>query len=757
MVTTIVSGFLLAVAAPRLHRYGRQRSGYALAALLLASAAYFLSQAGSIAAGETVRASFPWVPSLGLAWSFQLDGLSLLFTILVCLAGAAVVLHASGYLAGHPRLGHFYGVMLAFTASMLGLVLADNLLVLFLFWELTSVCSYLLIGFKHERAAARAAALQALLVTGVGGLAMLAGIVLIGSAAGTYEISEIVAAGGVQQSTVYLPALLLVLAGVFTKSAQFPFHFWLPGAMEAPAPVSAYLHAATMVKAGIYLLARLLPALGGTEAWTLTVAGTGAVTMLLGAWVSYRQHHLKLILAYSTVSALGTLTLLLGLGTATAVKAALVFLVGHVLYKGAMFLLAGNAEHGAGTADIRRISGLRRAMPWTAAAALAAGIVMAGLPPSFGFLAKESLLLAALAHPALAVAAVAASALTLASAGLVAIRPFHGRPLGAEQAHEAPFSMVSGPLALAFLGLLLGMGGPLAGKLFTGPAAAAAGQSAIAKLSLWHGWTLELGLSMIAVAAGVLLYYFRVRSLAPAGGDEQETGAVNSAYASVMNGTLALAKGLTRTLQSGYLRRYLLIVFGATFALAAYGFLRVEGWTRLGGPGALGWQETVAGGLVIGSALLVILARKLVTAIVALGVAGYGIGLLFLIHSAPDLAMTQFVVETLVVVLFLLNVPRLPEFRRRSGAAVRARDGAIAAAAGGVITLLTLLAAGVTHETPVSSYFGEMSYLEAFGRNVVNVILVDFRALDTLGEIAVLAIAALGVAGLLGMKRRTNQ
>jgi multicomponent Na+:H+ antiporter subunit A len=463
LIAAVLSGFALAGVAPFLYRVARAKASWTIAALPLGLFTFFASLAGRIAAGQPVTVSYAWVPTLDVNLSFRLDGLSLLFSLLITGIGALIVIYAGGYLAAHHHLGRFYAYLALFMASMLGLVLADNVITLFVFWELTSLSSYLLIGFDHEREAARSAALQALLVTGVGGLAMLAGLLLLGRAAGSLELSNVLGAGeAIRAHPLYLAILLLILAGAFTKSAQFPFHFWLPSAMEAPTPVSAYLHSATMVKAGVYLLARLSPVLGGTEAWIAIVTLTGAATMLVGAAKALLETDLKRILAYSTVSVLGMLTLLLGIGTPRAIEAAMVYLLAHALYKGALFLVAGAVDHETGTREATRLGGLRRAMPITAVAAAAAAVSMVGLPPLFGFIAKELLYEATWGAPDLALVitgvTVLSNTLLMAVAVVVGIQPFAGQAVSTpKKPHEAPWTLWLGPALLGGLGLIGGL------------------------------------------------------------------------------------------------------------------------------------------------------------------------------------------------------------------------------------------------------------------------------------------------------------
>jgi multicomponent Na+:H+ antiporter subunit A len=396
----IAAGFAAALVAPLLSRRLAGAFGWLIAVVPAGLCLYFATLLPQVASGRPIAVTYTWVPTLGVQLSFHADGLALLFALLISGIGSLVMMYASGYLTGHPDLGRFYGFLVLFMASMLGLVLTGNVLTLFVFWELTSVSSYLLIGFDHEREDGRAVALQALLVTGGGGLALLGGFVLLGQIGGSYEVVTLLTQGeAVRAHPLYTPTLLLVLASAFTKSAQVPFHSWLPGAMAAPTPVSAYLHSATMVKAGIYLLARLLPVLGGTSTWTVIVTTVGAATMVGGGLLALYQTDLKRLLAFSTISALGVLTMLLGIGTHHALEAMVVFLLAHALYKGALFMVAGAIEHETGTRDVEKLGGLRRAMLISAAVAALAAVALAGFGPVLSFIGKEMLLGAVLEVP----------------------------------------------------------------------------------------------------------------------------------------------------------------------------------------------------------------------------------------------------------------------------------------------------------------------------------------------------------------------
>lgn len=722
----------------------------------------FATLVPSVAGGETHRIAYAWAPGIGVSLSFYIDGLSLLFALMISGIGALVALHASAYLAGHRYYGRFFVYLFAFMLAMLGLVLADNLITLFVFWELTSVTSFLLIGLDHDDPRARRNALQALLVTGAGGLALLAGFLLLGEAGGSLELSQLIDRGEqVRADPLYLGILILVLAGAFTKSAQFPFHFWLPNAMAAPTPVSAYLHSATMVKAGIYLLARLHPTLGSTEVWIWTLTIFGAVTAVMAAVIALRQTDLKLVLAYTTVLALGLLTMFLGSDDRIGIVAAITFLIVHSLYKCALFLVVGNIDHGSGSRDADTLAGLARAMPVTAAAGMLAALSMAGFPPLLGFIGKELKYEGALAvasEPVLvAAAAVIANAIMVALAAIVGLLPFIGRRRPTPRApHEAPVAMLAGPVVLAFFGLFFGLVPPVVGDALVQPAVTAVlGAPETVKLALWHGINLPLLLSIVTFVLGLLtLRYHRPLRRAVAGMSDALGISGDGGYDRVMDGVAALAKVQTRLIQPGILRHYLFAVF--TVIVAAAGGTLVA----LGG---LAWPEPAvevpiqAWGIVLLALCgtgLTIAARTRLAAICGLGTVGACVAMIFLLYGAPDVAMTQLLVEILFVVIIAVVLPKLPRLRDTGVARLGPRpvDALLAALVGVVMSALTLAVLTVPASRHLPEYFASQSVPEAYGRNIVNVILVDFRALDTLGEIVVVGVAAFAAYALIRLR-----
>lgn len=748
---------IAAAAAPGLNRVFGSRGGWVLAMAPVAILTNLLRLWPSVVGRQDISASFDWVPALNLAVSLRLDGLSLLFALLIIGIGALILVYAGGYLKGDGRLGRLWMLLLLFMAAMLGLVLADNLLTLFIFWELTSITSYLLIGFNSDKAESRASALQALLVTGGGGLALLPGLLLLGLAGGSFELSSLLNnAEVVRQHSLYIPMLVLILAGAFTKSAQFPFHFWLPNAMAAPTPISAYLHSATMVKAGVYLIARLHPILGGTTEWFWMIAPVGTITMIFGAMLALRATDLKQILAYATVSVLGTLTMLLGIGTEATLTAALAVLVAHAFYKGGLFLVAGAIDHAVHQRDVRELGALRSAMPLTFAAACLTGLSMAGVLPTFGFIAKETWYEAAgrRTDVVFLTASVLSNICLVVAVGLVCVKPFFGRRTDTtHEAHEDGSAMWGPPMVVGVTGFLLGLMPTRISELLSAAGHTAVGHAVPVKLALWHGVNMTLLLSLLTLVGGIVLYwqqhwlrrFFTVFDLVTQFGPL-------SMYHRLLAAINGFARGLTAILQNGYLRFYLLTMVGLTVFSV---------WMALGGellthlkPISLDFRvhEVLLVCLILAASVVAVRAKTWLLAVGSLGVVGYSVAGIFVLFGAPDLAMTQFVIETLTVILFVLAFSRLPDFRRLSSNRTRVRDALIATVAGATITALLLFAMTVRSDHPISDYYAAHSVSDAHGRNIVNVILVDFRALDTLGEITVLSIAAIGVYSLLKLR-----
>jgi len=760
MLIAILAIFLLAALSPLVHRLVPGISQWPLAVVPAGITVWFLTQVPAVAEGAVLLQAVSWVPALGIDLAFRLDGLSLLFALLICGIGTFIVIYAGGYLHGHEHQGRFYLFIIAFMGAMLGLVLADDIITLFVFWELTSVTSFLLIGFNHEDRKSRRSAVQALMVTALGGLALLAGMVLLGVATGESRLSAIEASGvDVRQMDLYLPILLLLLLGAFTKSAQVPFHFWLPNAMDAPTPVSAYLHSATMVKAGVYLVARLNPTLGGTDIWFWLLVVSGTVTALWGGLMALRQTDLKRVLAYTTLMALGTLVMLVGLGTEYAMRAYAVFLLAHSLYKGSLFMGAGAVDHGTGTRDVRELSGLWTSMKATGVFIALAALSMAGLPPFFGFIGKEFMYEGMLEAGAVGLAVVAAmviaNATMLGAAGLVFWKPFMGKPSdAARHAHEGGPSLILGPAVLASCGLLFGaLHGVIPGDAFMAAVVrAVAGTPLKVDLYLWHGLTPALGISAVTIGLGVLMFLGLPRLVAFLTALARTSRIdVDAAWDHILAGLDGMARAITRRMQNGRLRDYMLMTFVTIVALLGGTLLLRDGllWPETAAP--LSYLGVFLGTLMVVGTIGTILARSRLGAITALSVVGLSIALFFLVYGAPDVGITQLMVETLTVIIIVLVLARLPVFTSADfgGGVRKLRNGAIAIAAGAVVTALLLSVNAIPLDPALSEYFAAKSYVEAYGKNVVNVILVDFRGFDTLGEITVVATAGLGVWALL--------
>lgn len=757
---------LLAVAAPIMRRLNHRLATALIAAAPIALGCWFATLLPDVAAGRVVTTAWQWVPDLSATLSFRIDGLSLLFALLILFIGGLVLLYSSSYFEGDARLARFESTLLMFMAAMLGLVAADNLIVLFVFWELTSITSFLLISFDHERQAARKAALQALLVTALGGLALLAGSILLGVAAGSFEISDVLRAD-VRSHPLFPAAAALLLAGALTKSAIFPFHFWLPNAMEAPSPVSALLHSATMVKAGVYLVARLNPAMTGAPIWDGALVILGGATMLLAAFIAVRQSQFKKILAYSTVSSLGTLMMLYGLG---ATKAAAVYLLAHAMFKGSLFLLAGSITGQTGEKDPEALSRLHRAMPLTAATAALAALSMAGMFPLFGFVAKELILKASLAHSHWALPATAASALaallTVAAALIVGLRPM----LGASPpppAREPSWRQSLGPFVLAAAGLAAGLAPwlfaePMVSAMVAATDAAPPKPAHLRPLEMLYPPTLATGLSVAALAGGALCFagLARFRRATEFTRALEVVGPARL-YERGLELMFACARLHTATLQNGSLQRYVRITLLAAIAAIGTALLRAfdaasfdTSTTDVQATDALFLAAMILGGAAC------TLQRTALASVAVLGGVGLMIALFFALFGAPDLALTQLAVETLIVIIFVLVIFHLPRYGRLSSRRRLMSDAGIAASLGALIGVLTLAASSATPPEPISDFYAERSVPEGFGRNVVNVILVDFRAMDTLGEIFVIGVAAIGVYTLLTLrtpKRREDE
>lgn len=713
-------------------------------------------------AGETLLQTWQWIPAIGLNFSFRLDGLALLFALLILLIGMLIIVYARYYLGSKDSTGRFFAYLLMFMGSMLGIVLSENLLQLVVFWELTSLTSFLLISYWQYRQDARQGARMALAITGAGGLALLGGALLLGNIVGSYQLTDVLAAGDlIRGHGLYLPMLILVLLGVFTKSAQFPFHFWLPHAMSAPTPVSAYLHSATMVKAGIFLLARLFPALSGTPEWIWLVSSAGMTTLLIGAYVALFKHDLKGLLAYSTLSHLGLITLLFGFSTNMALVAAIFHIINHATFKGSLFMVAGIIDHESGTRDMRKLNGLFRMMPHTAILAMVAAAAMAGVPLLNGFLSKEMFFevtldasnttLAAWSIPVLVT--IAATFSVAYSLRFIHDVFFNGEPIDLPKTpHEPPRFMKIPVDILVVICLVVGV----APNLLIGPilavAVAASLQAPIPEYSLaiWHGFSIPLMMSVIALVMGVLLYTQRQKLF---DWHERNLYRVDGKliFDWLLENAIRIARITTSLFDRGALQSAISWVIGTALVLGLAGFGAFSS-ALLGDRGSMpvdGATAVMAGTLIVASILTAALHQQRLIALINIGVVGLIIALGFVQFSAPDLALTQLSVEVVTIVLLLLALFFLPQHTPQERNYMRlARDGLLSVASALAVFMLTM--AVLSRDlAPISDFFLDNAKPGGGGTNVVNVILVDFRGFDTLGEIVVLALAGLSVFAML--------
>jgi multicomponent Na+:H+ antiporter subunit A len=761
MLLAVLSGFIGASLVPLFGKFLRGKWSVLMTALPLSLFIYFLSFIQPISQGQATIVSYSWVPSAGIDFTFLVDGLSLLFALMITGIGALVFLYTSAYMAGDRYLDRFYGYLCLFMGAMLGMVLSDNIFTMFIFWELTSISSFFLIGYNNENKESRKSALVALFVTGLGGFFLLGAFALLGNMAGTYSISAMLGSAAVLKAhPLYLLVIIFLFIAAFSKSAQYPLHFWLPGAMKAPTPVSTYLHSATMVKAGIYLLARFTPVLGDVPAWNNTLMFFGGFTMLYAAFHAIFKKDLKEILAYSTISALGMLVFLIGLGTSEALLAATVFIVIHALYKASLFLITGIIDHETGSRDISTLSGLRKVMMPVAIAGFLAMLSNSGIPPTFGFVGKdliyESTLGSELASAALTTLTVVTNIFLLYASILAGVKPFAGSlPAAYKDVHLPDWRMWTPPLILGVASLALGLFPMIIEGSIVKPALLSMDPSAPAfHLQLWHGFNLVLALSAITIAGGLLLYYF----LKPS--HRHDVWLVKLNRSSPRSFAIFLSHKFrdfaslwTRMFQNGYLRIYVLIILSFLTILLAYkSFTEVIFYVDVTRVSPLTSAEMVVMLILIAAVLYVVYTPSRLAAVAAMGVIGYCICLIFLFYSAPDLAMTQFAIDTLTVILFILVLYRLPKYVTYANWLVRLRDGLLALVFGSLMTMLALEVLNEPTSKETTRFFAENAYTLAKGKNVVNVILVDFRGIDTMVEIVVLTISALGVFALLKLQ-----
>ena len=746
-------------------RSGRTPTAWMTALMPALALGVLLQYAPQVLSGSVPVFSAQWVPVLGLNLSLHLDGLAFLFSLLILGIGLLIILYARYYLSDRDDMGLFYAYLLFFMSAMLGVVLSSNLLQLWLFWELTSISSFLLISFWSHKSEARKGARMALAVTGAGGLALLGALLLIAHVTGTYELRDVLNMGDVLRASEWYPVILtLFLLGAFTKSAQFPFHFWLPHAMAAPTPVSAYLHSATMVKAGVFLLARFYPALSGTEAWFVAVSLTGMATMLVGAYTALFKHDLKGLLAYSTVSHLGLITLLLGLGSQLAAVAAVFHIINHAVFKASLFMAAGIIDHESGTRDMRKLNGLWKYMPYTATLAMVAAASMAGVPLLNGFLSKEMLFAETLQQETLGalswwipLLATAGGALAVAySLRFMHDVFFNGEPVDLPKTpHEPPRYMRVPVEVLVVLCLLVGIFPQfMVGDLLAAASGAVLnGELPSYSLSVWHGFNFPLLMSAIAVVAGVTLYINR-RHLFYFQGQFAELDA-KFIFEGVTQRVIASATTINNWIDSGSLQRYMFLLVFLALAVSAGPLFNLMDTVGSQPQLPVNWVVGFCAALMIAATFVTIwwVHRRLV-ALIALSVVGLIVSIAFAYFSAPDLALTQLSVEVVTILLFLLALFFLPQKSPviDSPFTVIVRDFGVAALFGSVIG--TICYAMLTRPLEsISGYFLENSKPGGGGTNVVNVILVDFRGFDTLGEITVLGIAALGIFKLLARMR----
>lgn len=725
-----------------------------------------------------IKQTYAWIPSLSINFDFYLDGLSLLFVLLISGIGALVVLYSIYYLDKTERLGHFYVYLLLFMVGMLGVVLSDNVFVMYIFWELTSISSFLLIGYWHFNERSRYGALKSMLITIFGGLSMFGGFILLSVITDTTSIQAMIDQKSVILNSSYLPLILVfILLGAFTKSAQFPFHIWLPDAMEAPTPVSAYLHSATMVKAGLFLVARFLPIFASYEWFFIIVSITGIVTLCWGSYMAVKQTDLKAILAFSTISQLGMIMAMLGFGTKLAIFAAVFHILNHATFKGSLFMIAGIVDHETGTRDIRKLGGLLTFMPITATLALFGTFSMAGVPLPFlnGFYSKELFFkssldlnehVSAFANILVDIIpwlAVLGSIFTFVYSMYFFFGVFAGRKKEKQlpkKPHEAPIGMLLSPIILVGLIIFIGLFPNLVSSTFLSHTAEAISGVAFEEhIAYWHGFQPEFIMSLIVVGVGTLLVLTRKRW---SGVYRFLPGklSLNKAYDSIVDKLEVYSNQVTGFYMNGSLRLYLAIILSAT-VIVTFTFMALTGGLsiRFDNLADITTIEISVALVMIVAAFGTIFAKNNIAAILVLGVVGYGVSILFVIYRAPDLALTQLIIETVTVALFLLCFFHLPKMKVvKQSSKTKLLNAAISIGFGTMMTLIGISAHSSTNWfDSIADYFIKTSLELGGGHNVVNVILVDMRGLDTMFEITVLGIASLAIFSLIKIKRKKGE
>ena len=725
--------------------------------------------------GGTKLYQYPWVEAFDLTFSFRLDGLSLFFALIISFVGILVMLYSIFYLSKKERLLYFYIYLLIFMGSMLGVVTSDNMLLLYLFWELTSISSFLLIGYWFDKEPSRYGAQKALLITVAGGFCLFAAILLMGSITDTFSFSGMLSVSSlVTESTLYPVIVVLVLLGAFTKSAQFPFHIWLPSAMEAPTPISCYLHSATMVKAGIFLIARFTPLLGDSLIWNGSIVFVGLLSLLFGSFMTLKQKDLKALLAYSTISQLGLIVCLFGLGTEVAIVAGLFHLLNHSIFKGSLFLVTGIVDHETGTRDTSLLQGLGKAMPITALICLIASFSMAGLPPFSGFLSKEmffdavyataetpfqALLSLGSALWIIPIIAVIASILTFVYSTALFLKTFLGKSdyhQLPKHPHEANIGLLSAPLILVSFNILISIMPNLFAKNFIFPASMSVMQSGelpSIHISFWHGLTAPLVLTIIVMAAGIFLY-FNIDFIKKCLSAKMSSFSINGIYDATVSGLMKGSKKITDLYMTDSLTHYLLFILGAVILLIGIPLFRDQLWTTLStyNLAKVEFLEAILIVVTAGAAFMTAAFRKRLYAILAVSVAGYMLSLFFIIFNAPDLALTQLLTESITLLLYLLVLRQFPSGMKARRPVNRKRKYSrlgISVLLGFLVGFISFLAHSNRFHRTISWYYTLLSRSKGGGDNMVNVILVDFRGLDTLGEVTVLALAAIGVLVLI--------